>query len=295
MKSVATSDDRGRARSSRTRGRARPANTKRPRARAPRSRRSRATPAGTGLSRSDPWPHDRPDHEPAAPANGAGRRAPRGRTARAGLPPFAELRNVAPWNAKRSTSATPANTVYGLKRSARLPAKSPSELIGTPATRFDEPDAPEERRAELATVFAQAQVARQRGLSLFVRHSNEQTRTMRQHEDRAGTRCRSPRTSSRTRRGTRRTSRHRRRRATPRSRPRRARSSRSSVPCSSSSRGTNGSSIPTPKSNPSSTKYPAQRTAIRTEPEGLEIHQYVAAGSANSSPSPPTSGGSRRA
>ena len=31
------------------------------------------------------------------------------------------------------------------------------------------------------------------------------------------------------------------------------------------------------------------------EPEGLEIHQYVTAGSANSSPSPPTSGGSTRA
>ena len=31
------------------------------------------------------------------------------------------------------------------------------------------------------------------------------------------------------------------------------------------------------------------------EPEGLEIHQYVTAGSANSSPSPPTSGGSMRA
>ncbi len=31
------------------------------------------------------------------------------------------------------------------------------------------------------------------------------------------------------------------------------------------------------------------------EPEGLEIHQYVTAGTANSSPSPPTSGGSTRA
>ena len=33
----------------------------------------------------------------------------------------------------------------------------------------------------------------------------------------------------------------------------------------------------------------------QAEPEGLEIHQYVTAGSANSSPSPPTSGGSTRA
>ncbi len=33
----------------------------------------------------------------------------------------------------------------------------------------------------------------------------------------------------------------------------------------------------------------------QAEPEGLEVHQYVTAGVANSSPSPPTSGGSTRA
>jgi hypothetical protein len=42
------------------------------------------------------------------------------------------VRKVAPWKAKRSTTATPAATVYGLNRSTRLPVKSPPELIGTP-------------------------------------------------------------------------------------------------------------------------------------------------------------------
>ncbi len=69
----------------------------------------------------------------------------------------------------------------------------------------------------------------------------------------------------------------------------------SSAPLSSSVRGTNGRSIPTPKSNPSSTKYPAQRTAMRTNQRVSRSTQYVTAGTANSSSSPPTSGGSTRA
>jgi hypothetical protein len=42
------------------------------------------------------------------------------------------VRKVAPWKANRTTTLRPANTVYALKRSQKLPAKSPFESIGVP-------------------------------------------------------------------------------------------------------------------------------------------------------------------
>ena len=88
-------------------------------------------------------------------------------------PVVRKVRNVAPWNANRRTTATPAATVYGLKRSARLPAKSPSESIGTPCTRFASATPQISAAPKSRSVFAQLQTLRQPGLSLFERHSNE--------------------------------------------------------------------------------------------------------------------------
>ena len=83
---------------------------------------------------------------------------------------------------QRPTVATRANTVYGLKRSAKLPAKSPSESSGTPWTRFAQRHAPEKRRTEAAVVFTPSQAARQRGSSLLLRHSNETDAHDQQHQ-----------------------------------------------------------------------------------------------------------------
>ena len=57
--------------------------------------------------------------------------------------------------------------------------KSPSESIGVPYTRHDSPIPQRSGAPRLPIVFAHVQTARQRGLSLFERHSNETTRTMR--------------------------------------------------------------------------------------------------------------------
>jgi hypothetical protein len=49
------------------------------------------------------------------------REARRARSSRS--PAVRSVRKVAPWNAKSSTAASPANTVYGVNRSQKLPAK----------------------------------------------------------------------------------------------------------------------------------------------------------------------------
>ena len=58
--------------------------------------------------------------------------------------------------------------------------KSPSESIGTPYRRHDNPIPHRSDAPKLPIVFAHVHVARQPGVSLFARHSNETTRTMRQ-------------------------------------------------------------------------------------------------------------------
>ena len=52
------------------------------------------------------------------------------------LPVVRSVRKGAPWKAKRRTTAIPARTVYGLKRSQKVPVKSPLESSGTPWRRF---------------------------------------------------------------------------------------------------------------------------------------------------------------
>ena len=47
-------------------------------------------------------------------------------------PVVRSVRKVAPWNANSSTTAIPPSSVYRLKRSQKVPSKSPLELIGTP-------------------------------------------------------------------------------------------------------------------------------------------------------------------
>ena len=59
--------------------------------------------------------------------------------------------------------------------------KSPSELMGTPYTRHDSPIPQSSDAPKLPIVFAHVHVERQRGVSLFERHSNETTRTIRKN------------------------------------------------------------------------------------------------------------------
>ena len=69
--------------------------------------------------------------------------------------------------------------MYGLKRSAKSPAKSPFVASGTPWTRLASPTPQISDAPVLPTVFAHIQVVRHRGLALFSRHSNETTRMIR--------------------------------------------------------------------------------------------------------------------
>ena len=57
--------------------------------------------------------------------------------------------------------------------------KSPSESIGVPYRRHDSPIPQSSDAPKLPIVFAQVQVERQPGVSLFERHSNETTRMIR--------------------------------------------------------------------------------------------------------------------
>src|SRR5262249_56812680 len=89
------------------------------------------------------------------------------------------VRYVAPWNAKSTTTAIPANTVYALKRSKILPVQSPLESIGSPYRREERPIPQISDAPKLPMVLAHVQVARQRRVSLFERHSNDTTRMIR--------------------------------------------------------------------------------------------------------------------
>jgi hypothetical protein len=74
---------------------------------------------------------DRPDEEDGSDDGGRQREQASARAARPWRSPTVRsVRNVAPWKAKRRTTAMPANTVYGLNRSQKLPAYSPSESRG---------------------------------------------------------------------------------------------------------------------------------------------------------------------
>ena len=66
-----------------------------------------------------------------------------------------------------------------MNRSQNDPSKSPLELIGVPYNRFANPTPQISEAPKLPTAFAHSHALRQRGLSLFVLHSNEITRMIR--------------------------------------------------------------------------------------------------------------------
>ena len=85
---------------------------------------------------------------------------------------------MAPWRANSASVAIPAATVKGLNRSVNVPAKLPSESIGTPCTRFASAIPQISGAPTLPTTFAHNQAPRQRVPLPFWRHSNDTTRTI---------------------------------------------------------------------------------------------------------------------
>ena len=90
-----------------------------------------------------------------------------------------EVPAIGRYHADASSVSFMTSTVYGLKRSQKVPVKSPLPSSARPCSRFESPTPQISDAPKLPSALAHNQTVRQRGLSLFSRHSNETTRTIR--------------------------------------------------------------------------------------------------------------------